>query len=65
MLADKIRQVRKEQHLSQTELALRSGHPTSSIHGIENGDNQNPSFRTMRDIAGVLGVSLDELAKLI
>lgn len=63
MLADKIRQLREKHHLSQSELARRSGHPVSSIHGIENGDNKNPSLRIMRDIACVLDISLDELAK--
>ena len=57
MLSDKIRQ----KGLSQSELARRSGHAVSTIHGIENGDNQNPSFRTVCDIAKVLGIPLDEL----
>lgn len=61
MLAAIIRQVRKKRLLSQAELARRSGHPVSTIHGIENGDNQNPGFFTLGDIAQVLGVSLDEL----
>lgn len=61
MLADKIRQLRKGNFITQTELARRSGHPVSTIHGIENGDNQNPGFFTLGDIAQALGVSLDEL----
>lgn len=61
MLSDKIRRVRQKKGLSQSELARRSGHAVSTIHGIENGDNQNPSFRTVCDIAKVLGIPLDEL----
>lgn len=61
MLSDKIRQVRQKKGLSQSELARHSGHAVSTIHGIENGDNQNPSFRTVCDIANVLGIPLDEL----
>jgi transcriptional regulator with XRE-family HTH domain len=61
MLGDKIRQARKANFLSQSELARRSGHPVSTIHGIENGDNQNPGFFTMGDIARELGISLDQL----
>jgi len=61
MLGDKIRQARKANFLSQSELARRSGHPVSTIHGIENGDNQNPGFFTMGDIARELGFSLDDL----
>ena len=61
MLSDKIRQVRQKKGLSQSELARRSGHAVSTIHGIENGDNQNPSFRLVCDIAKVLSIPLDEL----
>ncbi|MBE6834292.1 MAG: helix-turn-helix transcriptional regulator [[Clostridium] sporosphaeroides] len=53
--------VRQKKGLSQSELARRSGHAVSTIHGIENGDNQNPSFRTVCDIAKVLDIPLDEL----
>ena len=62
MLADKIRQYRIKQHISQSEVARRSGHPVSSIHGIENGDNKNPGFKIMYDLSKVLNFSLDELA---
>lgn len=61
MLSDKIRQVRQKKGLSQSELARRSGHAVSTIHGIENGNNQNPSFRLICDIAKVLSIPLDEL----
>lgn len=61
MLSDKIRQVRQKKGLSQSELARCSAHAVSTIHGIENGDNRNPSFWTVCDIASVLGISLDEL----
>jgi transcriptional regulator with XRE-family HTH domain len=63
MLADKIRQIRKMRHLSQFEVARRSGHPVSSIHGIENGDNKNPGFKVMYNLSRVLGFSLDELGE--
>ena len=63
MLGDIIRYERKKCLLSQAELARRSGHPVSSIHGIESGGNQNLGFFTLGDIAQVLGVSLDELYK--
>lgn len=63
MLADEIRQIRKMRHLSEFEVARRSGHPVSSIHGIESGDNKNPGFRVMYDLSRVLGFSLDELGE--
>lgn len=61
MLNDKIRAIRIKNGMSQSELARRSGHAVSTIHGIENGNNQNPSFKMIGDIAMVLGISLDEL----
>ena len=63
MLNDTICQIRIKKGLSQSELARESGHAVSTIHGIENGDNKNPSFKTIGDIAVVLGLSLDELYK--
>ncbi|CAB1247839.1 XRE family transcriptional regulator [Ruminococcaceae bacterium BL-6] len=61
MLSDKIHYVRQNKGLSQSELARRTGHAVSTIHGIENGDNRNPSFRLVCDIARELGIPLDEL----
>ncbi|WP_283606959.1 helix-turn-helix domain-containing protein [Faecalispora anaeroviscerum] len=61
MISDKIREVRQKKGLSQSELARRSGHAVSTIHGIENGDNRSPSFRLVCDIAKVLSIPLDEL----
>lgn len=63
MLADRIRQYRIKKHLSESEVARRSGHPVSSIHGIENGDNKNPGFKIMYDLSKVLDFSMDVLAE--
>lgn len=63
MLNDKIREIRIKKRLSQSELARRSGHAVSTIHGIENGDNKKPGFKMIGDIAKVLGIPLDELYK--
>lgn len=61
MLGDKIREIRIKNGMSLYRLAKLSGHAVSTIHGIETGANQNPSFITIGDIAHVLGVTLDEL----
>lgn len=63
MLKDKIRQERLNHHLSLYELSKRSGHSASTLYGIENGRNRNPSFKTVCDLAKVLNIPLDELAK--
>lgn len=52
---------RQELGLSLAKLAKISGHPVSSIHGIENGDNQNPRFEMIIDLCQALDVSLDEM----
>ncbi|HCR44009.1 MAG TPA: XRE family transcriptional regulator [Ruminococcaceae bacterium] len=61
MIGDKIRQIRIEKMLSESEVARRSGHSVSTVHGIETGDNKNPSFATICDIARVLGIPLETL----
>lgn len=61
MISDKIRQTRRKKGLSKSDLARKSGHAVSTIHGIENGDNNNPSFKIICDIAKVLSIPLDEL----
>ncbi len=61
MLNQRIKQARIDMGLSESELARQSGHAVSTIHGIENGDNENPGFKLIGDIATVLEISLDEL----
>ncbi len=63
MLGKYITQWRKERGMTCTELARQSGHPVSSIHGIERGANKNPHFRIIIDISNVLQVSLDDMQK--
>lgn len=62
-LENTIRQIRIDKKLSESELARKSGHPVSSIHGIENGDNKNPGFKIMYDLSRVLNFSMDELGR--
>ena len=61
MIGDKIRQIRIKNGLSESEVARRSGHSVSTVHGIETGNNKNPSFATICDIARVLGIPLEAL----
>jgi transcriptional regulator with XRE-family HTH domain len=61
LLKEKIKQKRTERRMSLSELARRSGHSVSTIHGIENGANSNPSFKTICDIADVLKIPLEQL----
>lgn len=61
MLGAFITHRRQELGLSLAKLAKISGHPVSSIHGNENGDNQNPRFEMIIDLCQALDVSLDEM----
>ncbi len=54
---------RIRQGLSQAELARRSGHPVSTIHGILTGENHHPWYYTIADLCAVLKLSLDELER--
>lgn len=61
MFGNYIRSCREKLGWSCAELARKSGHPVSSIHGIETGANQNPRFQIIIDIGETLGISLDSL----
>ena len=63
MLSETIKKIRIKKGLSCYALAKRSGHPVSSIHGIETGINKNPRFKIICDIADVLDISVDVLKK--
>lgn len=56
-----IRKSREALGLSCSELARRSGHPVSSIHGIETGANKNPRFRIIIDLCRVLNISIQNM----
>jgi len=49
--------------LSQEALAEKAGLTGRTVSAIETG-NANPTWATTLDIAGALGVSIGELAKL-
>ena len=57
---DKMKQARKEQGVSQTELARRIGVSRQTINMIENGD-YNPTIALCLKICHELGKTLDEL----
>jgi transcriptional regulator with XRE-family HTH domain len=55
-----IRDVRASRHLSQEELAHRSGMHRTYLGGIERGE-RNPSYTNIRRLADALGVSASDL----
>jgi len=56
----RIRQLRKEQKLSQEKVALKAGIDRSYLGGIERGEN-NVSLVNIKRIADALGVETAEL----
>ena len=63
MLADNIKKRRKKLGLSQEELAKNAGITYSTLIKLESGANNNPTVKTLQQIAKALNVSLDDLVK--
>lgn len=59
-LGDRIREIREDQGLKQSDLAGRVGTSQSTISQLEKG-KQNPSYRTLQKIADALDVSVGYL----
>ena len=59
-MKNQIWDLRREQGLSQEELARRCGVSRQTINAIEKGD-YNPTINLCRQICRVLGKTLDEL----
>jgi DNA-binding XRE family transcriptional regulator len=55
-----IKAARREQGISQSELAVEVGCKQSAISAFENGDPTKLSEETVKKLAGRLGVSLEE-----
>lgn len=63
MTGKKVRELRKANNLTMSELAKKSGTASSYISDLENGKIKNPSINKIEKIAEALGVSLAELVK--
>lgn len=61
-LGDRIREIRNDQGLNQSELAERVGTSQSTISQLEKG-SRNPSYKTLRQVAEALGVSVSYLVE--
>ena len=63
-LARTIRELREAQGLSQEALAHRAGTTLGNLGRIEQARTM-PSWGTVRDIAGALGITLADLARQV
>lgn len=59
-----LREIRKERHLTQEELAHRSGYHPTYIGQLERG-RKSPSLRTILSLAAALNVPGTELVKRV
>jgi len=60
-IANNLRKLRKAKGLSQERLARLANVANNTIVKIEAGKNKNPTLDTLKKIAKVLEVSVDEL----
>ena len=60
-LGIKIQKTRKQQGLSQDDLARKADIPYTTLTKIEIGVIKNPSFDSVSKIAEALGITLDDL----
>jgi len=58
-----LRKLREAKGLSQEKLARLADVANNTIIKIEAGKNQNPTLGTLKKVAKVLSVSIDDLIK--
>ena len=61
MIGDRIKQIRKDRHLSLSELAERAGVAKSYLSSIERNIQTNPSIQFLDKISKELDVSMNFL----
>lgn len=64
MIGKRIRDLRKEKHMSLTELAKRADVAKSYLSAIERQIQANPSIQVVTRIADVLEVSVQSLVQV-
>lgn len=62
-IGKKIKRYRKKLGISQDTLSKKAGLAFHTVAKIETGATPNPTIETVKKIADVLEVSLDELTK--
>jgi len=61
MLSKNIKKFRKKKGFSQDKLAKLADVTHTTLVKIESGVNDNPTIKTLKKIADVLDITLDEL----
>lgn len=57
---EKIAEYKKKLGITTEELSLRSGVPVGTLNKILSGDTKDPKLGTLKAIARVLGLTLDD-----
>lgn len=60
-LANNLKKLRKKKGFSQDRFAKLADVANNTIIKIEQGENENPTLKTLKKIAKALEVSVDEL----
>lgn len=58
-MATRLREIREEKHMTQEELAEKSGVSRAIIWRLERDDNHNATTKTIHKLAVALGVPVD------
>jgi len=61
MIAQNIKKLRKQHKFSQEDLAKKADITYSTLIKIESGANENPTIKTLKKIAYVFNVRVDDL----
>ena len=62
-LANNIKKLREAKGLSQEKLARLADIANNTLIKMESGENKNPTLDTLKKVAKVFGVSIDDLIK--
>lgn len=65
MLSEIIKQARIKKGFSLYRLSQVAKCPVATLRGIENGRNNNPSFKTICKLAFTLDISIEKLYKVV
>ena len=63
MLSENLKKYRKEKEYSRRKLSELTGITITNIQDIEEGNNTNPTLKTLEALSKALGVAISKLIK--
>lgn len=61
ILKNRLRECRKAAHMNQKELAAQIGIARETLGKLERGENQNPCYRLVYEVASFFGKPVEEI----